>query len=267
MTERLTNPALRPRRRQERRAPASAQAGRLRRADGVEGKPARLHRRVETAPRGAGSRAPLWSTRPRENNARTHHRQRARSAHQDHVGARVPKRRRVTRCLEPHRDQPSRLHRRDPSPPAHPRRALVPSDGRAQVRAHRRQGTECTALHTQYRAVHADRRHHARRHDHGPAARPLRRRHAPGLLHAGRAVHHHQALGGHLGNRNLRRRRRRDRAPFARDAAHCQSPAQAHARLRASAGQDMRSTARRPTSHSGACASTSAAWTKWTGAS
>jgi hypothetical protein len=74
-----------------------------------------------------------------------------------------------------------------------------------------------------FAAVHADRRHHPRRHADQSAARPLRHRCPAGVLHAGRTGFHRRAFGASAGRRYQRGRRGGNCPPFARHAAHRQS--------------------------------------------
>ena len=99
-------------------------------------------------------------------------------------------------------------------------------------------------------AVHAGRRDDARRHAHQSAARPLRHRRAPRVLHAGGADADRHALGGAPQDRDRSAGRARDRAPLARHAAHRQPAAAARARLRRSARRRRDHARRSPTTRS-----------------
>ena len=76
------------------------------------------------------------------------------------------------------------VHRRDPSVAARDRGSALPGDGRLPARPHHRRGSGGTLSSDRPDAVHADRRHDARRPARDATARPLRHSAAPDLLHA-----------------------------------------------------------------------------------
>lgn len=80
-------------------------------------------------------------------------------------------------------------------------------------------------------ALHPGGRHHPRRHADQSAARPLRHRGAPGVLHGRRAAAHRDALGRPAERAHRPRGRAGSGAPLPRHAAHRQPPAAPGARL------------------------------------
>ena len=137
----------------------------------------------------ARPRAPLRPAGPGQDDPRAHHRRvssRCRSRSRRGRPSRTPAE--LLGVLSHLEQQPGlvfidEIHRL----PRVARGAHVPGHGLAQVRADRGQGTQRAPLHAQHRAVHAGGRHHARGHDHRPAARPLRRGHAARFLLARRS--------------------------------------------------------------------------------
>ena len=98
-------------------------------------------------------------------------------------------------------------------------------------------GPAARTMHFQLQSVHARRRDDAHRHDHRPPARPLRLRVAARLLLDGRADAGRPAIGVPARRRHRAGRRARDRAAFARHAAHREPAAAPRPRLRAGAGR------------------------------
>ena len=124
------------------------------------------------------------------------------------------------------------VHRRDPPPVAGGRGNPLPGAGGLPDRHHDRRGPGGALDQARPAAVHAGRRHHARRHADQPAARPLRHRRAAGVLHAEELARIVHALGAAARRcRSTSEGARRDRAPLARHAAHRQPPAAPRARL------------------------------------
>ncbi len=122
------------------------------------------------------------AARTRQDHAGRHRRHRDGRPPARHVRAGVRARRRSRR--DPHQARRRRraVHRRDPSPVAGGRGDPVSGDGGLPDRHRRGQGTGGLEHPADDGAVHARRRHHPHRHDHGPAARPVRPRGAARLL-------------------------------------------------------------------------------------
>ena len=99
-------------------------------------------------------------------------------------------------------------------------------------------------------AVHAGRRHHARRPLDQSAARPLRHPGAAEFLFGERARTDRQSRRARAQACHERRRRQRDRAARARHPAHRRAPAAPGARFRPCRGRQIRSTAKWPTARS-----------------
>ena len=124
---------------------------------------------------------------------------------------------------------------------------LYPGDGGFPARPDHRRGAGGAQRAHRPAALHAGRRHHARRPAGDAAARPLRHPAAPGLLHAGRARADRRARRGEARLRSDRGRRRGDRPALPRHAAHRRPAAAPGARLRRRRGRRTRSTAPSPT--------------------
>ncbi len=91
---------------------------------------------------------------------------------------------RFGRAADQSRSQRCAVHRRDPSTFTRGRRNSVSGAGRLPDRYHDRRRAVRAFGKTGFAAVHAGRRHHARRHADQPAARPLRHRRPSGILYA-----------------------------------------------------------------------------------
>ena len=247
-TDRLISPAAAsPQEEPFERSLAPAPARRVRRP-GEDPRPARdLHPGGAHAARGARPRAALRPAGPRQDHARAHHRQRdGREPPPDlRPGARAPGRPRRA----PHQPRAERraLHRRDPPPLAGGRGDPLPGARGLPDRHHDRRGAGGALDQARPAAVHARRRHHARRHAHQPAARPLRHRRAARVLHAGGARRIVDRSAGLLAVEIARRRRTRDRAPLARYAARREPAAAPRARLRPGEGRRRDHARRSPT--------------------
>ncbi len=167
-------------------------AGGLRRAGEDQGEPADLHPGRPAAGRGAGSRAAARPAGAGQDHACHADGARDGGAAPHHQRAGLHQQRRADRPAE-RADGPARdLHRRDPpAGPGH-RGAPLPGHGGLAGRADHRQGAQRPALQPAARALHADRRHHARRADHAGPAQPVRHRLPSGFLSArGAGDHRH----------------------------------------------------------------------------
>ena len=168
----------------------------------------------------------------------------------------------------PHRARAAQrvLRRRDPPPPARAGGDLLPGDGGPPAADHGRPGRRRAGRHARPAAVHARRRHDARRPAHDAAARPLRHPAPPRPLRARRA-----------GARSSAARPRSStststppaRAAIARRSrgtpARRQPPAQAGARLRRGARRRRRSPPTAADAAPGAARGRRRwAWTAWT---
>ena len=133
--------------------------------------------------RGARPRADLRAAGPGQDHARARHRQRDGRQPAPDLGPGDRARRRPGRAA----DQPAAarraVHRRDPPPVAGRRGSAVSGDGGFPDRHHDRRRPGGALDQARPAAVHPDRRHHPRRPADRAAARPLRHRAAPGVLH------------------------------------------------------------------------------------
>ena len=133
---------------------------------------------------------------------------------------------------EQHPAAPGLLHRRNPPPAARRGRDAVLGAG-GFPRGHpggRRPGrAHALAAHAE---VHGHRRHHAPGPGERAVARPLRPGAAARPLHRRRVEDHREAFGAAAECGDRRWRRRGNRAPLPRDAAHRQPPAAPRPRLR-----------------------------------
>ena len=119
----------------------------------------------------------------------------------------------------------------------------LPGDGGLPARHRRRQGPGRVEHPADAAAVHARRRHHPHRHDHRPAARPLRPRRPPRLLRPPTSCEAIvERAAGILDVDDRRRRGVGDRPPLAGHAAHRQPAAAPGARLRRGAARRHAST-------------------------
>ncbi len=138
-------------------------------------------------------------------------------------------------CLaDQSRAQRCPVHRRDSSAVAGGRGSALSGARGLSDRYRDRRGAGGAFDQARSAALHAGRRHHARRGLDVAAARSLWHRAAPGVLFAGRSGLDRHAFGRDPGDRHRARRRRRDRASLARYAACGQPAAAACARLRGS---------------------------------
>ena len=173
---------------------------------------------------------------PRQDDALAHHRARARRQPAPDLGARARARRRPGGAAHEPGVARRPVHRRDPSSLPRGRGDPLPCARGLPDRHHDRRGPGRAQRQARPAAVHAGRRHHAGRDAHQPAARPLRHRRAPRVLHAGGADADRHAVGCAPQDRDRPRRRARDRAALARHAADRQPALAARPRLRSGTG-------------------------------
>ena len=207
------------------------------------------------------------AARARQDHAGRHrrHRDGRPSARHVRTGARAGRRSRG----DPHQARRRRraVHRRDPPAVAGGRGDPVPGDGGLPARHRRGQGPGGLEHPADDAAVHARRRDHPHRHDHGPAARPVRpRRPARLLRHRRTAGDRASAPPGSSASRSTPTAR--GRSPAGRGhAAHRQPAAAAGARLRRGPRRRDRSTPTSPATGWRCSASTTAGSTRSTGRS
>ena len=127
------------------------------------------------------------------------------------------------------------LHRRDPPDGAGDRRDPLSGDGGLRARYRHRTGTERAIGQGAAAEVHVDRRDDARRAADLSAARAVRHRASPRLLHRVRRRGNRPPLGAHSRRDRAARCGDRNRAALARNAAHRQPSAAPRPRLRAGA--------------------------------
>ena len=228
--------------------PAPAAAGRFHRADQAEGEPGHRHRGGAPPRRCHGPRAALRPAGPGQDHARHHHR-RANSSvgFEQTSGPVLQKKLDLTGILSNIRAAPGVLHRRDP-PPAAGRRgdALLGAGGFPHRHPHRHRAGR--AHHSmpipRFTAIGATTRQ-------GLVSAPLRGRFGLVLR-----LNHYDVDGADADRACARRdcwtwpstqaRRRGDRAPQPRHAAHRQPPAAPRARLRRRCAPTATSTWRSP---------------------
>ena len=154
-----------------------------------------LHRGGAQARRGARPRAAVRPAGPRQDDAGAHHRARARRQPAPDLGPGARAARRPRGAAHQPRAARRAVHRRDPPALADRRGDPLPGDGGLPDRHHDRRGPGRAQRQARPAAVHAGRRDDARGHADQPAARPLRHRRAPRVLHARGADAHRRALG------------------------------------------------------------------------
>ena len=166
----------------DRALPPPEAAARVHRPAQGQGEPRDLADGGAQAQRAARSRAALRPSRPRQDHAREHRRQRdgRQPAHDLRPGAGEAGRPRGHRH-EP-RGRRRAVHRRDPSPAADRRGSPLLGDGGLSRRRRDRTGSGRAHAEGRAAALHARRRDHARGPAHRAAARALRHRAPPRLL-------------------------------------------------------------------------------------
>ena len=229
----------------------------------IRGQLSIFHRGRRASAGSARPRAAVRAAGPGQDDARAHHRARdGREPAPDlGSGARAPGR----PGGDPHQPRAERraVHRRDPPAVAGGRGDPLPGAGGLPDRHHDRRGAGGALGQARPAAVHAGRRHDARRHAHQSAARPLRHRRAARVLFRRRAVPDRQPLRPAARCRDLPEgameiARRARGTP--RIANRLLRRVRDFAQVRARAT----SRARSPTRRSSCSMSMCSAWTSWT---
>ena len=174
-------------RRRRRRLAAPAAAGRIHRPGKGARQSARVHRGRARAQGSARPRAVRRPARPRQDHAGADRGARIGRQLPRHLRPGDRQGRRSRRAAHQSRAARRAVHRRDPPAQSGGRGNPLSGDGGLPARSHHRRGAGGALGEDRSCAVHAGRRHHARRAAHQSAARPLRHSGAAEFLFGGRA--------------------------------------------------------------------------------